>query len=79
LVGDSVKIALHPFNDVFDAKCLIGRKMDKAHLRKDMKHSSWPFGVIDKGSKPSIPIGFKHEKRGFVSLIWSITAAITLL
>ena len=40
LVSGSAKIALHsnPFNDVFDAKRLIGRKMDQADLRKDMKH-----------------------------------------
>ena len=34
--------------------------------------------VVDKGRRPSIPVGFKREKRGFVSFIWSITAAITL-
>ena len=37
---DSAKIALHsdPFNNVFDAKHLIGRKMDEAALMKDRKH-----------------------------------------
>ena len=57
---------------------VIGRNMDEADLRKDMKHSSWPFSVVDKGSKPFIPVGFEREKRGFVSFIWSTTAAITL-
>lgn len=67
LVGDSAKNAFHsnPTNTVFDAKRLIGRKMDEADLKKDMKH--WPFDVVDKGGKPSISVGFKGEKREFVS------------
>ena len=70
----------NPLDNVFDAERLIGRNMDKADLMTDMKHtsSSWPYGVIDKGGKPSISVDFKREKRGFVSFIWSITAAITL-
>jgi molecular chaperone DnaK (HSP70) len=69
LVGDSAKNAFHsnPTNTVFDAKRLIGRKMDEADLKKDMKH--WPFGVVDKNGKPSIVVGFKGEKREFVSRI----------
>jgi molecular chaperone DnaK (HSP70) len=69
LVGDSAKNAFHsnPTNTVFDAKRLIGRKMDEADLKKDMKH--WPFGVVDKGGKPYISVGFKGEKREFVSCI----------
>jgi heat shock protein 5 len=56
LVGDSAKNAFHsnPANTVFDAKRLIGRKMDEADLKKDMKH--WPFGVVNKGGKPSIEV-----------------------
>jgi len=69
LVGDSAKNAFHsnPANTVFDAKRLIGRKMDEADLKKDMKH--WPFKVLDKGGKPSISVGFKGEDREFVSYI----------
>jgi molecular chaperone DnaK (HSP70) len=69
LVGDFAKNAFHsnPTNTVFDAKCLIGHKMDEADLKKDMKH--WPFGVVDKNRKPSIAVGFKGEKREFVSRI----------
>ncbi|KIM81916.1 hypothetical protein PILCRDRAFT_820786 [Piloderma croceum F 1598] len=65
LVGDSAKNAFHsnPANTVFDAKRLIGRKMDEADLKKDMRH--WPFKVIDKGGKPSISVGFKGEDREF--------------
>jgi heat shock protein 5 len=69
LVGDSAKNAFHsnPANTVFDAKRLIGRKMDEADLKKDMRH--WPFKVLDKGGKPSISVGFKGEDREFVSCI----------
>jgi heat shock protein 5 len=65
LVGDSAKNAFHsnPANTVFDAKRLIGRKMDEADVKKDMKH--WPFGVVNVGGKPSIEVGFKGEKRQF--------------
>jgi len=65
LVGDSAKNAFHsnPINTIFDAKRLIGRKMDEADLKKDMKH--WPFKVVDKGGKPSISVGFKGEDRTF--------------
>lgn len=39
-VGDSAKNAFHsnPKNTVFDAKRLIGRKMDDLELKRDMKH-----------------------------------------
>jgi molecular chaperone DnaK (HSP70) len=57
----------NPANTVFDTKRLIGRKMDEADLKKDMKH--WPFSVVDKGGKPSISVGFKGEKREFVRRI----------
>lgn len=40
LVGDSAKNAFHsnPENTVFDAKRLMGRKMDDPDIKKDMKH-----------------------------------------
>lgn len=41
--------------------------MDEADLKKDMKH--WPFGVIGKAGKPQIEVGFKGEKRQFVSYL----------
>ena len=75
LVGDSAKNAFHsnPSNTVFDAKRLIGRKMDEADIKKDMKH--WPFGVVDRGGKPSISVGFKGEKREFVSPVLGLLLA----
>jgi heat shock protein 5 len=40
LVGDAAKHAFHtnPENTVFDAKRLIGRKLDDADVQRDMKH-----------------------------------------
>jgi molecular chaperone DnaK (HSP70) len=66
-VGDSAKNAFHsnPENTVFDAKRLIGRKMDDNELKRDIKH--WPFGVVDKAGKPTIQINYKSETREFVS------------
>ena len=44
---------MNPINTVFDAKRLIGRKMDDPAIVSDMKH--WPFKVIGKeGNKPHI-------------------------
>ncbi|KIL58290.1 hypothetical protein M378DRAFT_170815 [Amanita muscaria Koide BX008] len=65
LVGDSAKNAFHtnPTNTVFDAKRLIGRKMDDADIQRDMKH--WPFKVLEKSGKPYISIKYKGEDRHF--------------
>jgi heat shock protein 1/8 len=55
LIGDAAKnqAAMNPINTVFDAKRLIGRKMDDPAIISDMKH--WPFKVIGKeGNKPHI-------------------------
>lgn len=66
-VGDSAKNAFHsnPTNTVFDAKRLIGRKMDDLELKRDMKH--FPFNIVDKGGKPAVSIGYKGDTRQFVS------------
>ncbi|KAH6911894.1 hsp70-like protein [Coprinopsis sp. MPI-PUGE-AT-0042] len=65
LVGDSAKNAFHsnPENTVFDAKRLIGRKMDEDEVKRDMKH--WPFKVKDKSGKPVISVKVKGETRDF--------------
>ncbi|OAX43214.1 heat shock protein 70 [Rhizopogon vinicolor AM-OR11-026] len=65
LVGDSAKNAFHsnPKNTVFDAKRLIGRKMDDLELKRDMKH--WPFDVVDNGGKPAISVDYKTDTRQF--------------
>ncbi|KAJ3980339.1 heat shock protein 70 family [Lentinula detonsa] len=65
LIGDSAKnaYASNPSNTVFDAKRLIGRKMDDQDIARDMKH--WPFEVREKGGKPVISVTHKNEKRDF--------------
>ncbi|KAF7362090.1 Heat shock protein 70 [Mycena venus] len=65
LVGDSAKSAFHsnPTNTVFDAKRLIGRHMDDANMKRDIKH--WPFQVKEKNGKPSITVHYQGEKRDF--------------
>ncbi|KAJ8590119.1 heat shock protein 70 [Rhizopogon salebrosus TDB-379] len=62
------KNAFHsnPKNTVFDAKRLIGRKMDDVELKRDMKH--WPFHVIDNGvywNISGVSVGYKTETRQF--------------
>lgn len=68
-VGDSAKNAFHsnPQNTVFDAKRLIGRKMDDPEVQRDMKH--WPFKVKDVNGKPVISVKHKGEERDFVSCL----------
>jgi len=65
LIGDSAKNAFHsnPTNTVFDAKRLIGRKIEEPDLQRDMKH--WPFKVADKGGKPVVNVNYRGEARDF--------------
>jgi len=66
LIGDAAKnqVAKNPFNTVYDAKRLIGRKFDDPMIQQDMKH--WSFKVV-KGTdnKPMIEVEFKNEKKQF--------------
>jgi heat shock protein 5 len=65
LVGDSAKnaYASNPENTVFDAKRLIGRKIDEPEVKKDSKN--WPFKLVDKSGKPSIRVKHKGELKDF--------------
>ncbi|KAK9534493.1 heat shock 70 kDa protein 1 [Anarhichas minor] len=65
LIGDAAKnqVALNPSNTVFDAKRLIGRKIDDAVVQADMKH--WPFTVVGDGGKPKIQVEHKGENKTF--------------
>ncbi|KAG1495626.1 hypothetical protein G6F47_008964 [Rhizopus delemar] len=65
LIGDAAKnqVAMNPYNTVFDAKRLIGRRFNDAEVQADMKH--WPFKVIDKESKPVIQVEYKGEAKTF--------------
>ncbi|KAK6905756.1 hsp71-like protein [Kwoniella mangroviensis CBS 8886] len=65
LIGDAAKnqVAMNPYNTVFDAKRLIGRKFADAEVQADMKH--WPFKVIDKAGKPVIQVEYRGEEKTF--------------
>jgi heat shock protein 5 len=67
-VGDSAKNAFHsnPSNTVFDAKRLIGRRMDDQDVQRDINH--WPFKVLEKNGKPHINVEYKGEDRQFVGI-----------
>jgi len=66
LIGDSAKnqVSTNPFNTVFDAKRLIGRKVSEQAVQSDMKH--WPFKVEpDSQDKPIIKVQYKKELKEF--------------
>ena len=66
LIGDAAKnqVSMNPENTIFDAKRLIGRKIDDATIQADMQH--WPFKVIAKdGGKPHVQVEFKGEQKTF--------------
>jgi len=65
LIGDAAKnqVAMNPYNTVFDAKRLIGRKFDDAEVQSDIKH--FPFEVFNKGGKPYIRVEYRGEKKEF--------------
>jgi endoplasmic reticulum chaperone BiP len=65
LVGDPAKnqAATNPFNTIFDAKRLIGRRFDEKEVQQDMKH--WPFKVVSKEGKPHIKVTVKGEEKVF--------------
>lgn len=66
LIGDSAKnqAASNPTNTVFDAKRLIGRKMDEASVKSDLKH--FPFEVTaDANGKPQIQVKYQGETKQF--------------
>uniref|UniRef100_A0A7S0W829 Heat shock protein 70 n=1 Tax=Hemiselmis tepida TaxID=464990 RepID=A0A7S0W829_9CRYP len=65
LIGDAAKnqAAMNPTNTVFDAKRLIGRKMDDPSVVSDSKH--FPFKIVGKDTKPHIGVEFKGESKTF--------------
>ena len=56
LIGDAARSQMtsNPFNTIFDAKRLIGRKFNDADIQKDIKQ--WPFKVIEDGGRPKIEV-----------------------
>jgi len=66
LIGDAAKnqAARNPKGTVFDAKRLIGRNFDDAHVQADM--ALWPFKVVaDAHQKPKIEVEFNKETKQF--------------
>ena len=66
LIGDAAKnqVAMNPYNTIFDAKRLIGRRYNEEVVHSDKKH--WPFEVIDGGAtKVMLEVEFKGEKKRF--------------
>jgi L1 cell adhesion molecule like protein len=62
LIGEAAKYqaAANPKNTIFDAKRLIGRKIDES-VTSDMAH--WPFVVKPNAdNKPQIEVDFKGER-----------------
>jgi heat shock protein 5 len=65
LVGDAAKnqASLNPENTVFDVKRLIGRAYTDKEVQKDKK--LLPFGIINKGGKPSVEVEIKGAKKNY--------------
>jgi L1 cell adhesion molecule like protein len=66
LIGDAAKnqVARNPVNTIFDAKRLIGRKMDDPIVKKDIK--LWPFKVeANADNKPLLVVKYKGEHKKF--------------
>ena len=66
LVGDAAKhsATMNPTNTVYDAKRLIGRKMDDESVKSDMKYFSFKIQQ-DKNKKPQIEVQYKGETKTF--------------
>ena len=65
LVGDAAKnqAAMNPYNTVFDAKRLIGRKWDDNKLQDDKK--LLPYEMFAKNGKPTIRVKWAKESKEF--------------
>ena len=65
LVGDAAKnqAAMNPYNTVFDAKRLIGRRFNDKEVQDDIKH--WPFKVVSKDAKPQIEVKVQGKTKIF--------------
>jgi len=68
LIGDAAKsqVSMNPYNTIFDAKRLIGRKFNDPAVQSDMKH--WPFKVLSgPAEKPMLEVTFKGEAKQFAA------------
>jgi L1 cell adhesion molecule like protein len=67
LIGDAAKnqASQNPKNTIFDAKRLIGRKLDDAAVKNDM--ANWPFTVKDSSKgKPCIEVELAGEQKTYL-------------
>jgi L1 cell adhesion molecule like protein len=67
LIGDAAKnqASQNPKNTVFDAKRLIGRKLDDAAIQHDI--ANWPFAVkTGANGKTAIEVDTKGERKSFL-------------
>eukprot|EP00612_Vaucheria_litorea_P008766 CAMPEP_0171478330 /NCGR_PEP_ID=MMETSP0946-20130122/4716_1 /TAXON_ID=109269 /ORGANISM="Vaucheria litorea, Strain CCMP2940" /LENGTH=636 /DNA_ID=CAMNT_0012008951 /DNA_START=77 /DNA_END=1987 /DNA_ORIENTATION=+ len=68
LIGDAAKsqVSMNPFNTIFDAKRLIGRKFSDPSVQADMKH--FPFKVeAGPNDKPIMKVQYKGEEKSFAA------------
>ncbi|CAM4780539.1 unnamed protein product [Rotaria magnacalcarata] len=67
LIGNEAKsqAAMNSKNTIFDAKRLIGRKLDNPILKNDMKY--WPFEIINHDGKLKIRVQHKNETKLFTA------------
>ena len=65
LVGDSAKnqAAMNVENTVYDAKRLIGRKIDDPNVQKELKNLG--YKVVNNNGSPAIEVQFKNETKKF--------------
>lgn len=57
------QVVVNPTNMIFDAKCLIGCRLDDAVIQFDRKH--WSFRVVDDVSRPKVQVEYKGETKCF--------------
>jgi len=65
LIGDGAKnqCSMNPENTVYDAKRLIGRKMDDPIIQNEV--NNFPFDVINIDNKPKIKVEYKSETKEY--------------
>lgn len=65
LIGEEARnqAAFNPWNTIFGAKRLIGRRYDDIGVQMDLRH--WPFQVSNENGKPMILVKYKGENKSF--------------
>nr|QKY88639.1 Hsp 70 cognate [Tetracapsuloides bryosalmonae] len=65
LIGDAAKnqAASNPLNTVFDAKRLIGRRIDEPSVQKDKQH--FPFKLVEENKRIKIVVDYMNQTKSF--------------